>query len=127
MRNKKNLNVLIETLKEFFYLLKSETIKELGKIAVIIQIVVPVVLSVMSLHVISVVILVSVFLFITEYVKKVSYKLNNVTEQGIPIPPHRLTEKDDYGVIKLKEEEVQEAILYLYDIEEYFNSRGIKR
>ena len=57
------------------------------------------------------------------YVKEISYKLNSTTTKGIPIP-YKPFIKTDGEVININEEDMEEAMLYLADVEEYLKSKG---
>ena len=71
---------------------------------------------------IFVIVLVSIM---TKYLKEVGYKLNNVSERGFPLPVHRFTKMDNSGFIAIKDEDMQEAILYLCDVENYLRNKGL--
>ena len=116
--------VLLQTLAELFAALKYGFIEELDKIAIVIQILIPIVIAKTDLS-ISEMLLVSLGLVVlVKYIKEVGYKLNHVTERGFPIPTKRYTEIDENGFIGIKETETQEAILYLCDVEDYLKSKG---
>ena len=57
------------------------------------------------------------------YIKEISYKLNSTTTKGIPIP-YKSFIKTDGEVINMNEEDMEEAMLYLADVEEYLKSKG---
>lgn len=116
--------VLLQTLSELLATLKYGIIEELDKIAIVIQILIPIVIVKMDLST-SEMLLVSLGLVVlVKYIKEVGYKLNHVTERGFPIPTQRYTEVDENGFIGIKETETQEAILYLHDVEDYLKSKG---
>lgn len=116
--------VLLQTLAELFAALKYGFIEELDKIAIVIQILIPIVIAKTDLST-SEMLLVSLGLVVlVKYIKEVGYKLNHVTERGFPIPTQRYTEVDENGFIGIKETETQEAILYLRDVEDYLKSKG---
>ena len=116
--------VLLQTLAELFAALKYGIIEELDKIAIVIQILIPIVIAKTDLS-ISEMLFVSLGLVVlVKYIKEVGYKLNHVTERGFPIPTQRYTEVDENGFIGIKETETQEAILYLRDVEDYLKSKG---
>ena len=78
--------VLLQTLAELFATLKYGLVEELDKIAIVIQVLIPIVIA--------------------------------------PIPLQRFTDRDENGFISIKEEETQEAMLYLCDVEDYLKSKG---
>lgn len=117
-------HVLIQTLIELFATFKYSLIEELDKLAVVIQILIPVVIAISNLSIIKMLLISCVLVVIVKYIKEVGYKLNHVTERGFPIPLKRYTNRDENGFIGINEEEMQEAILYLCDVEDYLKSKG---
>lgn len=116
--------VLLQTLVELLSALKYGLIEELDKVAVILQILIPVLISGTGLGFIQMLIVSCVLVAIVKYIREVGYKLNHVTERGFPIPPQRFTERDEQGFISIREDETQEAILYLCDVEDYLKGKG---
>lgn len=125
-KSKKIMIVLLQTMKELCNVIKYGFVEELGKIAVIIQILIPVVLVSMNLNIWQMLLISCVMIAVTKYIKEIGYKLNSVTERGFPICSQRFTEVDENGFISIKEENMSEAILYMYDVEEYIKRRGWK-
>ena len=130
MKNVKKTNVgvfktLIEVLVELLTTLKYAVIEELGKIEIIVQIEVPVLFMYLRFTIPQMLIAMVLISAITKYIKEVGYKLNNVSERGFPIPTHRYTIVDDNGFIHIKDEDMQEAILYLCDVETYLRNKGL--
>lgn len=66
-----------------------------------------------------------VVVFILNFVTKVKHKLKNETKDGFPISEHRYTVKDTDGIVSIKEQDTQEAILYLCDVEDYLRRKGL--
>lgn len=118
------LVVMLQTLSELLATLKYGIIEELDKIAIVIQILIPIVIARTDLSTPKMLLVSCVLVVLVKYIKEVGYKLNHVTERGFPIPTQRYTEVDENGFIGIKETETQEAILYLYDVEEYLKSKG---
>lgn len=116
--------VLLQTLAELFAALKYGIIEELDKIAIVIQILIPIVITKMDLSTSEMLFVSLGLVVLVKYIKEVGYKLNHVTERGFPIPTQRYTEVDENGFIGIKETETQEAILYLHDVEDYLKSKG---
>ena len=117
-------HVLIQTMIELFATFKYSLIEELDKLAVAIQILIPIVIAMGNLSIIKMLLISCVLVVIVKYIKEVGYKLNHVTERGFPIPLKRYTNRDENGFIGINEEEMQEAILYLCDVEDYLKSKG---
>ena len=118
------LVVLLQTLSELLATFKYGLIEELDKVAVVLQILIPIVIARTDLSIPKMLIVSCVLVVCVKYIKEVGYKLNHVTERGFPIPLQRFTERDENGFISIREEETQEAILYLCDVEDYLKSKG---
>lgn len=117
-------SVLWQTMKELLSAFKYGLIEELDKVAVVIQVLIPVVIARTDLSLIGMLLVSCVLVICVKYIREVGYKLNHVTERGFPIPLQRYTNRDENGFISLKEEETQEAMLYLCDVEDYLKSKG---
>ena len=116
--------VWLQTLAELFATLKYGLVEELDKIAIVIQVLIPIVIAKMDLSTPKMLIVSCVLVVCVKYIREVGYKLNHVTERGFPIPLQRFTDRDENGFISIKEEETQEAMLYLCDVEDYLKSKG---
>ena len=116
--------VLWQTIKELMSAFKYGLIKELDKVAVVIQILIPIVIARTDLSLAGMLIVSCILVICVKYIREVGYKLNHVTERGFPIPLQRYTKQDENGFISIKEEETQEAMLYLCDVEDYLKSKG---
>lgn len=116
--------VLLQTLSELLATFKYGLIEELDKIAVLLQILIPIVIARMDLSTLKMLVVSCVLVACVKYIREVGYKLNHVTERGLPIPLQRFTDRDENGFISIKEEETQEAMLYLCDVEDYLKSKG---
>lgn len=116
--------VLLQTLSELLATFKYGLIEELDKIAVLLQILIPIVIARMDLSTLKMLVVSCVLVACVKYIREVWYKLNHVTERGLPIPLQRFTDRDENGFISIKEEETQEAMLYLCDVEDYLKSKG---
>lgn len=116
--------VLLQTLGELLATFKYGLIEELDKIAVLLQILIPIVIARTDLSTPKMVVVSCILVVCVKYIREVWYKLNRVTERGFPIPLQRFTERDENGFISIKEEETQEAMLYLCDVEDYLKSKG---
>lgn len=116
--------VLLQTLSELLATFKYGLIEELDKIAVLLQILIPIVIARMDLSTLKMLVVSCVLVACVKYIREVGYKLNHVTERGFPIPLQRFTDRDENGFISIKEEETQEAMLYLCDVEDYLKSKG---
>lgn len=116
--------VLLQTFGELLATFKYGLIEELDKVAVVLQILIPIVIARTDLSIPKMLLVSCVLVVCVKYIREVGYKLNHVTERGFPIPLQRYTEVDENGFIGIKETETQEAILYLHDVEEYLKSKG---
>lgn len=122
IKNRKK-NIFIETISEMLHVAKHTLVKEMNKVAVLIQILIPVILSGVETN-IFVLFIISVLLYIViAYIKEISYKLNSTTMKGLPIP-YKSFINTDGEIININEEDMEEAMLYLADVEEYLKSKG---
>ncbi len=117
--------VMIRTVKEMTKSLKYGIIEELDKIATLIQILVPILILKITDDVVIMIVLSTLFSVFIKYIKEVGYKLNNVTERGFPLPLHRFTKQNEQGFIDIEDEDMEQAILYLCDVEEYLKKKGL--
>lgn len=117
-------SVLWQTMKELLSAFKYGLIEELDKVAVVMQVLIPIVIAQIDLGLVGMLLVSCVLVICVKYIREVGYKLNHVTERGFPIPLQRYTNRDENGFISLKEEETQEAMLYLCDVEDYLKSKG---
>lgn len=117
-------SVLWQTMKELLSAFKYGLIEELDKVAVVIQVLIPIVIARTDLNLVEMLLVSCVLVICVKYIREVGYKLNHVTERGFPIPLQRFTKQDENGFISIKEEETQEAMLYLCDVEDYLKSKG---
>lgn len=123
-KGKSILVVMLQTLGELLATFKYGLIEELDKVAVALQILIPIVIARMDLSIPKMLLVSCILVVCVKYIKEVGYKLNHVTERGFPIPLQRFTNRDENGFISIKEEETQEAMLYLCDVEDYLKSKG---
>ena len=127
---KKNVNmsilralwiVLCEMLSTFRY----NVVKELDKIAVIIEIAIPVVLSQIYADITKLIIVSIVMTVIVHYITNVGQKLNNETYGDLPLPRYRMTKIDSDGFVSLiDQDDMQELILYMNEVEQYLTKKG---
>ena len=116
--------VLLQTLSELLATFKYGLIEELDKIAVLLQILIPIVIARTDLSTPKMLAVSCILVVCVKYIREVWYKLNRVTERGFPIPLQRFTDRDENGFISIREEETQEAMLYLCGVEDYLKSKG---
>ena len=124
-KNKELLVLLIKTLIEVLSEIKYSIIEELGKIAVIIQILIPVLISRLQIGILGQIIVSCLLLFVVKIIKELDYKINNTTDRGLPVPKESYIDRNRSGLIRLKEGMEHEAILYLDDVEEFLRSKGL--
>lgn len=125
-KNKRIMDILLRTLLELLLDIKYGFIESLDKIAIVVQVLIPVILSRMDCGIVIILILSILFTLSVKYIKEVSYKINNVTERGFPVPSKRYTNVDENGFIGVEEDLTQEAILYLFEVEEYIKRKGLR-
>lgn len=124
-KNKELLVLLIKTLIEVLSEVKHSIIEELGKIAVIIQILIPVLISRLQFGILGQIVVSCLLLFVVKIIKELDYKINNTTDRGLPVPKESYIDRNKSGLIRLKEGMEHEAILYLDDVEEFLRSKGL--
>lgn len=127
---KKNVNmsilkalwiVLCEMLSTFKY----NVVKELNKIAVIIEVSIPVILSQLYADITKLIIVSIIMTIIVHYITKVGQKLNNETYGDLPLPRYRMTKIDSDGFVSLiDQDDMQELVLYMNEIEQYLTKKG---
>lgn len=122
IKNRKK-NIYIETIKEMLHIAKHTLVKEMNKIAILIQVLIPVILSGIKTNVFVLFGISSLLYVVVVYIKEISYKLNSTTMKGMPIP-YKSFINTDGEVININEEDMEEAMLYLADVEEYLKSKG---
>lgn len=125
-KNKRIMDILLRTLLELLLDIKYGFIESLDKIAIVVQVLIPVILSRMDCGIVIILIVSILFTLSVKYIKEVSYKINNVTERGFPVPSKRYTNVDENGFIGVEEDLTQEAILYLFEVEEYIKRKGLR-
>ena len=129
-KKKKSKSVIVVMYKKMIELLlgfKYGLIEELNKIAMLIQIAIPVYICYIGADLKTALTLSIVFYVLVKYIKEVGYELNNKTERGFPVPKKRYTEIDRNGFLNVSDDELHEAIQYLYEVEEYINKKGWSR
>lgn len=126
IKNKRIMDILLSTLLELLLDIKYGFIESLDKIAIAIQVLIPVILSRMDCGIVIILIISILFTLSVKYIKEVSCKVNNVTDRGFPVPSKRYTNVDENGFIGVEEDLTQEAILYLFEVEEYIKRKGLR-
>ncbi len=122
---KELLKVIYLSLFEIVMQVAYQIKKNLGNIAVLLQVLIPVVIAKATNNITAMVLLSICFMLIVDLLKKVSSKLNNTTGEGIPVSNKRFMSADKDGFVWLNnQEELPEALQYLYEIESYLDSKG---
>lgn len=123
-KNKKVFPAVVQTVVEFAYSVKYGIVKELNHIAAIMQLVCSILLARSDFDIIELIFAYTLLGLVTMLMKEIGYKLNSITDRGVPIPDRRFVKIDNHGFISIDEEDIQEAMLYLNDVEEYISSKG---
>lgn len=126
-KNKRVIAVMYRKTIELLLGFKYGIIEELNKIATIIQVLIPVYICHIGADLKTALMLSIVFYVLVKYIKEVGYELNNKTERGFPVPTKRYTDIDRNGFLNIPDDELHEAIQYLYEVEEYINKKGWSR
>ena len=64
-----------------------------------------------------------IFCIIIYYIRSYANKIGKGTT--IPVPDKRFTEVDDYGEVSIPNNRIQELILYLADLEDWLERKGL--
>lgn len=91
----------------------------------IIYILLPYVLIKSHIRALESIVITLVVVFILNFVTRVKHKMRNETKDGFPVSEYRYTVKDTDGIVSIKEQDTQEAILYLCDVEDYLRRKGL--
>lgn len=91
----------------------------------IIYIILPYVLIKSHIGALESIVVTLVVVFILNFITKVKHKLKNETKEGFPVSEYRYTVKDTDGIVSIREQDTQEAILYLCDVEDYLRRKGL--
>lgn len=122
---KELLKVIYLSLFEIVMQVVYQIRKNLGNIAVLLQVLIPVIIAKVTNNITAMVLLSICFMLIVNLLKKVSSKLNNTTGEGVPVSNKRFMSADKDGFVWLdNQEELPEALQYLYEIESYLDSKG---
>lgn len=89
------------------------------------QVALPVVLASVGLYLPYLVLFSFLWQVFCTYIKKVANRLNQSTEDGVPIARKRYVKIDKYGFLQLEDQDdLPEIIQYLYEIEQYTQRQG---
>lgn len=114
------VSVLLEMLSGY----KKMIIHELDKIAAIIQILIPVIISQFNIGFYEKIALACILLFCVSLIKRLHSKMTHKVGDGIPVPVKRITHVDGHGFAEIKEDDMQYALLYLVELENYLEEKG---
>lgn len=64
-----------------------------------------------------------IFYMITYVLRSYANKIGKGTT--IPVPEKRFTEVDDYGEVNIRQDRIQELILYVADLEDWLERKGL--
>lgn len=64
-----------------------------------------------------------VFIILIYYLKSMANKMGKGTV--IPVPDKRFTQVDDYGEVSIENNRIQELILYMADLEDWMERKGM--
>lgn len=118
------ITALGESFIEVLIDIKYGVIKNLKTIAIILLILFPVMIAEINIGRTARIIAMIFLIIIIRLICDTSNKLNRVTTGGIPVPKKRFTRVDENGFIDINQNNMQEAILYLYEVENYLKKKG---
>lgn len=120
---KATAEIILETVREAKKAIK----EELGRIIVILQILFPVLLAVYIEGTVQKLVISCIWIYIMTVLHRLDRRMNRRTEDGMPIPPGRLTICDSAGFIQYADGMEEEAVIYLDELQEYLHMKGIMK
>lgn len=128
MKKKTGLKDIIKALSEssidVMVDIKYGIIKNLKMFAILLLILFPAVIAEINMGRLARIISMCLLILFVRIIGDTSNKLNRVTAGGIPVPKKRFTRVDENGFIDINQNNMQEAILYLYEVENYLKKKG---
>lgn len=64
-------------------------------------------------------------LFVIDFIKRCANKIGRGND--VPIPEKRFTEVDEYGEVSIDSDRLQELILYMGNLEDWIDRKGLRR
>lgn len=119
MKNKVTNSVYVMVFCEQIAAVLKGIKESIGKISVVLQILIPVILSVYCTGISQKIVAATVIVYVTCYLKILDCRINRKRKDGFPLPPCQLTETDKDGFVEIKEGCLEAAIIYLSDVEDY--------
>ena len=123
----KTLKIITEIISETIREAKKAIREELGRVVIILQILLPVLLAVYVDGTIQKLLLSCVWVYVMTVLHRFDRRINRRTEDGMPIPPGRLTVCDSAGFIQYADGMEEEAVIYLDELQEYLRLKGIMK
>lgn len=120
-------NVVADVVKNIVKSYINTLRKNLSKIATMIQIIIPVALSMCAIPIAGKVVLSCLFLFVCRVVREVSDKINHRCFDGLPVPRERFTHVDTNGFTEFTCDSMQDVLMYMTELEEYFEAKGLMK
>lgn len=112
-------NVYIRSLIELTRDILNGIAESTGKIAVLLQILFPVIITMTNTTLLQKAAISCVWAFLVTYLGIVDRKINRRKKNGMPLPPCKLTTTDKAGFVEIIEGRTEAAIIYLSDIEDW--------
>jgi hypothetical protein len=125
IRNLGNLFEMVGgTAIEMFGEAYAEIKKNIGKIVLLLQILIPVYLAKTCEGIFEMLYLSCIWVFILALLRRIDWRVNRKNKDGLPLPPCRLTEANEDMVYLIPDRE-EEAVIYLNELEEYLKRRKL--
>ena len=121
------LKIITEIISETIREAKKAIKEELGRIIVMLQILFPVLLAVYIDGTVQKLLLSCVWIYVMTILHRLDRRMNGRTEDGMPIPPGKLTVCDSAGFIQYADGMEEEAVIYLDELQEYLRLKGIMK
>lgn len=118
-------NIYWQVLLELVDDMEKALSESIGKIAIVLQILIPVLIGIADATTWERIALSAGWTFIVVYMKRADLKLNRKEKGGFPLPPCKLTKTDKNGFVDIVEGMEEIAIIYLSDLEEYIERKNL--
>lgn len=116
-------NIYWSALMELSDLIATGVMESIGKIAVLVQIVFPLIIAISEVTLSQKFLMSCVWVYLVAYMKIVDRRVNRKKKDGFPLPPCQLTTTDKEGFVEIVEGRQEAAIIYLSDVEEWIRKR----
>lgn len=101
-----------------------ETFRQsIGGLTLLVQIIFPLLIASMDATTFQKLLVSTVWIYLTTYLVALDRRLNRRDKDGFPLPPCELTKTDKNGFVEITEGHIEDAVIYLSDIEDYIKRK----